>query len=209
MTVSYSDTIPSMLTNWTDSVTIPKFDPSLGPLLKIDFAISGTMDGDVFMEHTGSGTADVDWYKDMSLELQRPDSTIVVTATKTISGTETLGPYDPLDPPFTPPDGATITHTDSLMETMVWDPPTAADAALFTGLGSIVLPVRAVADSGATGPGALIFGATTRSDASVTVTYTYIPEPSALAVFAAGLIGEVMRRRRQRSVRRCLARSVG
>jgi putative phosphotransacetylase len=43
--VCFQDQVPLTTTNWSSSVSIPKFDPTLGDLVSISFTLSGNIQG--------------------------------------------------------------------------------------------------------------------------------------------------------------------
>jgi hypothetical protein len=50
-TLSYSDSVVLSDPNWSQSLTIPKFDSSLGTLTAVTFQLSGMVMGDIKLEN--------------------------------------------------------------------------------------------------------------------------------------------------------------
>ncbi|MCB0083978.1 MAG: choice-of-anchor E domain-containing protein, partial [Caldilineaceae bacterium] len=77
---SYGDEIPVKLTNWTDVLSIPRFDPSQGILTKIDFVLTGKVNGRASLENLDAEAAIVSAESVADIRLDRPDGTHVTTA---------------------------------------------------------------------------------------------------------------------------------
>jgi len=192
-TISFSDSIPLTLTNWSDTVSIQKFDPSLGILLDVEFTLAENFVGSMCFENMDENnpspfTLRLSWL----VALQRPDSSDLVTIDSLREESGVVAPFDGLLD-FGGPSGVTFDIDEAETATGSAMP---GDLALFTGVGTIELPVVATAESFVSGgsPAASYFSAAAAAD--VTVTYVYIPEPASLSMLAFG--GLALRRRRRR-----------
>ena len=48
--ITHTDAFPLSTTNWSDMLTIPKFDPALGTLTEVSITLSGVVEGDAKYE---------------------------------------------------------------------------------------------------------------------------------------------------------------
>lgn len=196
---TFGDTVPLTVTNWTDSVTIPLFNPGLGTLLSVDFVLGGTVDGSAMFESLDAAPQVVTTEVSAAITLKRPDLSTLVVATPVASATTPVSFFDgTID--FGGPSGATLPSiTNSIVESATAPPP-ASDLALFTGIGNIVLPVSAVGSSNAGSAANLLVVFGTKASADVRVRYTYapVPEPSSFILAMTSLAGIAGLRRARR-----------
>ncbi len=198
-TDEYSDSVALAITGWTDSVTIPKFDPSLGTLNSIEFILAGHVEGSAAFESMDSGPATVTMDLSAVLTLQRPDTTIIVNAIPLFHTVDSASAYDgTLD--YGGTSGKTYSDVSADKTENKISPPPASDLVLFTGVGNITLPVIATSNSSGSGAGNLVLEFSTLASADVTVRYNYtaVPEPASLLAFLpgiGGMVGFVLRRK--------------
>lgn len=175
--VQYSDTVALTLTNWDDTVSIQQFDPGLGNLISVAFELNGHVEGSAKFESLDSAPATVNMNLAAEIDLQRPDLSSLVTVLPLTATSDAVGAFD-----GTIDFGGTSGRTyDSLSgdDTESSITTNAGDLALFTGLGTIDLPVSAMGASTGSGAGNLILQFSTSASASVTVTYEYeVPVPT-------------------------------
>lgn len=187
-------------TDWTQYLTVQKFDPSLGELQGIEIKLTGQLEGLMAFENFSKKDATVKMTLSAVLELMRPDNSLLVTATPTASTTDFVKAYDENwdwggDSGRTYPDVAmSIVQSVNLVAPV--------DLALFTAATSgetISLPVFASALSSASGSGNMVTWFTTEAGAGVEVIYTYVPEPSSIVALAMSCLGmaSFIRRKRQ------------
>lgn len=197
LTISFSDSVPVQGTDFTDSVTVPKFDPTLGTLTSITFTLDGDVSGTAQFENR-DGAATITMTLAALLELQRPDTSVIVQSSPSSFTSDVVTAYD-----GTTDFGGTSgrTHTGLLGSALVSaaSPPPASDLTLFTAtfLGeTITLPVTATATSTGSGTGRMVFAFDTFAGADITVEYTYepttrVPEPSSLLLLGISMLGLV------------------
>lgn len=199
-TLTYTGTIPLATTNWNNSISIPQFDPSLGTLTGITFILTGRVEGSAMLENLETVSADVTVDLSAKITLMRPDTSVLVAAIPVVSVTENVAAFDgQMD--FQGDSGRKYENLSANRTESSTSVPPSADLALFTGTGSIVLPIRAEGFSSGSGAGNLLlqFSTLAFAEAQVKYDYTAVPEPSGLLALMAGfggLAGLLVRGRR-------------
>jgi hypothetical protein len=193
--VSFTDTIPMTTTTWFDTLSVPKFDPALGTLLGIDFSLTGTVSGSAAYESLDADPATITLNLTAEVVVQRPDLSQLIVVLPVVNVVENSAAFDgTID--FDGPSGSTFTNLNATLTNTASSPPPASDLVLFTGPGTINLPVSASGMSSGSGAGNLILQFATSAEAEFTVTYHYlVPEPATLAMLAGGAIPLFRRRR--------------
>ena len=195
ISISPTDTNFGPGTAVNDPLVFNKFNPALGTLTSVsvtvsyDFTHTSTV---TFFTPGTIGTAAVQ----NVISVQRPDGTGIASATATdYSQSTTFNPATmKLNQPITL---SPVTSSGSIGPLLLT---TSADLSLFTGTGTISLPV--VASSLASMPtnnGNGAAAVTTQADAKVTISYTYtaVPEPSSAVLLGLGGAGFCLYRRRR------------
>ena len=189
-TLSYTRTIPLSTTNWANSISVPKFDASLGTLNQITFTLNGHVEGAARLENLETIPANITVNLSAMLKMMRPDTSVIVVTIPVVSVTELIAAFDGVID-FGGLSGRTHENlAGNHSETSV-SPPPLSDLALFSGTGDIVLPVSADGYSSGSGAGNLLLQFNTLASAEATVTYDYssVPEPSGLLALLSGLGG--------------------
>jgi hypothetical protein len=182
-TISFSASAPLRRTNWTDSLVIPQFNPSLGQLESIDFDLAATVTGDARFENLNPTPRSVTANLRAMLEMSRPDDTVIQVALPETRIEQVVGGFDGmLD--FMGTSGRTYSGLTATVVEERSSPNPVSDLSLFTGNGFVTLPVRATGQSSIMGGGNLAFSFSTHGEAALTITYTYtaVPEPGTLAL---------------------------
>jgi hypothetical protein len=173
--VCFTDSVALTPTNWTDTMTVSKFDPALGVLTGIDFILSGEEQGSAAVESLDGSPTTVTTQFQATITLTRPDMSVIVVTVPAAIFTDDLAAFDGIVD-FMGPSGEThggivANDMDSASST---DP---MDLALFTGMagnpGTIDLPVTGMGTSTASGSGNLISQFMTSAASDVQVCYTY------------------------------------
>jgi hypothetical protein len=189
-TIVFSDTHVMTTTNWNATLTFPKFNPSLGSLTGIDFFLQGEVAGNVRFESRDAEPTRVKTNLQAEITLFRPDNSTIVATTPVEANSDSVMAYDHLLD-FGGTSGRTYLGLTASASNSVDSPPPASDLALFTGLGTIALPIAAVGTSNGSGSGNLTLWFQTQAAALGRVTYTYdetppVPEASSLALLLVG-----------------------
>jgi hypothetical protein len=188
-TITYSDAISMSSTNWSTSTSVPQFDPALGTLNSITFTLDGSVLGTGKFESLDASPSQVTMDLQATLKLKRPSGTVIVQTIPVFETIDNVTAFDGLQD-YAGTSGKTYTDVGASSSDSVTTS-TAADKALFTGTGNIVLPVTATGSSFASGPGNIVTEFHTSASTGITVVYDYtvVPEPSTLALLFAGALG--------------------
>jgi hypothetical protein len=201
--VSFSDTIGPTGTDWSGTLDLYKFDPSLGTLTEVRLALNGSLTAFGGYENTKtfSQTARMLYYVTQSLGFSATD--MPAFTMNTVGGSMTSVNYGTvaafdgiLD--YAGASGKTVqfvneARTDNYVYT------TPADLAKFVGTGSLVYDLVYGADATAEvtmgGSGANTFMSRSYAGAGATVEYVYTPVPEPMTLGLLGLGGLLLRRR--------------
>jgi len=173
--VCFSDSTPLQTTNWFGSLTIQRFDASLGILESVDFQLEGRISGSVALESLDALPATISTDYRAALALSRPGGSVLVVSVPQQLFTDSLGAFDgTVD--YAGSSG--VLHSGiSVQDLQSFTSSAPADLAEFTGPagapGSLGLPVDAMANSVASGSGNLSTRFLTSAQASLQVCYNY------------------------------------
>ena len=187
-TLTKSASLPSDLTNYDKTVSLPRFDPALGALTAVEVTFSGSITSSIQTENlSGTSTATIGATATGVLNAEGPGVHLSIPLS-IISGSFDAATYDgAMD--FDGPSGhdfGPLTASGSQSTTLT----DAATLAAFTGTGTVDTAVSASARASSEGGGSLATNATTTATAGVTVTYHYTPSnalaPGRYTVVKAG-----------------------
>ncbi len=171
-TIAQQITFTEMPTDWTQTRTLPRFDPSLGTLTAIDIKNADPITSIIKVENLDSAAATIHASVSGTLTLLGPGLAGLVTplfADKTFQASPFDGVIDFAGTsgvdfgPTTATGSSTITLTD------------AGSLALYTGPGSLSFTEKTQATSAANGSANLLVSIRTTASALVTVIYHYTP----------------------------------
>lgn len=167
-----SATIPTTATDWTQSLTVPQFDPSLGTLTSIDIVNAGTFTSSIKVESLDGGSSNIVATVSGSLTLTGTGVSGLVS-TSSANKSFTASAFD-----GTIDFGGTSGHdfgspnTSGTNTLTISDP---ASLAAYIGGGNMTFSDVAHATSSASGAGNLLTQIGTTANAQLSVVYHYIP----------------------------------
>jgi hypothetical protein len=205
-TVPQSQSVALQSTDWASNLVFNKFDSTLGTLTGVEFTLTGHLQGTAAYENTAYADATVNLLLRAVITLGSTPTTAITTVTLVSATTDHAGPFDgTID--FAGTSGKTYgaLSADKSVSVVLSD---AASLALFTGTGSILLPISAIGTSAASGLGNLLTRFSTSASSSATLVYDYapptnpsgqdVPEPTSLVLAACGGLGLLVLSRRRR-----------
>lgn len=199
--LTFTASKPTTLTNWTDVLSVSKFNTNLGTLNSITFELGGTVSGTGRAESLDGSASTITLALSSLLTLTRPDGSTIVITNPVFSKAYGVTAFDgTID--FAGNSGAnTGAVSSSQVETKITT--SASDFALFSqaGGGTVNLGLGATGLSNGTGAGNLITQFGTSASGEIKVSYDYtvaaaVPEPETYAMLIGGLalLGMVRRR---------------
>ncbi len=175
-------------TDWSMSTPamapFARFDPSQGPLRSVLLTVSYSSSSLINMTFVNASAITVS--STASLTLERPDGSTLFEAAPIFVNSLTV-------PSAVPQSTSFPRNSSGSSGTIVLNSP--ADLALFTGRGTIDLPIFTSSRSAFSTSSGNGFGeARTQVAAVVTLQFEFVPEPAGLALFGMGGIGLLLAR---------------
>lgn len=199
--ITHTLTAPSgsSLFPWNETVSVPKYNvpAHLGTLTKVTFTLTGVTTGDVLLENFSLNPVTANYSAFGTMTLQRPDTSTIVISTPTTAGSVALGPNDGT-PDFAGTAGTTITGSgSSASETVTLT--SGSDLALFTGAGTIDLPILGDGSLSVTSGVIGLYSAAGTATVLVAYEYAPVPEPEVYGAVGALLCGGLIAYRRYKN----------
>jgi hypothetical protein len=145
-----SDQVLPKQTNWTETLSLPRFNPLSGTLTSVQITLSGVVSGRVGFESLDSAPATLNLHLTATIAIRRPDHSVIFLVVPNAQLSEQVPAYDGVTD-YGGTSGGERLLSASLDETYLLTNP--ADLALFIGSGAVDLPAVAVGSSSASGPG--------------------------------------------------------
>jgi len=184
-----SNVIGLQPTDWVSALTVPRFSGP-GTLSEVRIELHGLLTGVAEVESTDSAPATVRSTLSAALTLTRPDKSLLLVTLPTQTWTLKATAFDSLSN-AAGGSGAAWAIVDPLVRSEVANFSVAADLALFSGEGNLVLPVSASDLSITAASGNIEDSYMSQAGAWARVTYTYaaapVPEPGTWALLLVGL----------------------
>jgi hypothetical protein len=92
--VSYSSSFALARTNWANTMTLPKFDPSLGVLDSVSWTVGGGVNGNASFESLDASPAMISTSLSARITLSRPDLTPLQVVLPVVNNTDSVSAFD-------------------------------------------------------------------------------------------------------------------
>lgn len=172
-TITHTASVPLQSTNWSSTMSVPKFDPAADPacntLVSVEVKLHGHVEGTAKFESLDGDPTTVTVKLQSDITLKRPDNTTILLSQPLVSKTESVLAHDGIID-FDGDSGRTyVGLAGDVTDTIVLS--NQADLLAFTGAGNYEFPVVATATSTGSGAGNLMLQFNTNASADVEVTY--------------------------------------
>jgi hypothetical protein len=171
-TVHHTVQIPLTKTNWSKTISVPKFSAELGMLIGVRFSMQSSIHGNLLIESLDNSSANVISNLAAEIILRRPDGSELLTHSPNSEKNNIFSEFDgSVD--FAGDSGASHIIASTSSGTYVLDPLSESDKQLFTGSDNLILPLSAEAISSFSGGGNLDTKSSLSTSAHITVSYIY------------------------------------
>lgn len=185
--LSYTGWLPSpafsydALVNWSQNLSVPQFDPSLGTLVEVQWELEGSTHGTAtYINYDGTMPA----YGTLGskITLSRPGGGVIGTILPSVL-------IDLGSPPGSDPDGIVYGPYDLSSPVASANGILTTDLSAFIGMGTVLMPVDAAGTSDGIGSGNSEWSFDTIAGASSRVRYGYdaVPEQSSRGLVLVGM----------------------
>lgn len=186
-------------TNWSSSLLLPQWDPALFPgqvLTGVSFTLDGSVTGNASFESLDAAPATINLNLQSTITMLDPNNVPVVTVIPVANTSDLASAFDGVID-F----GGTSGKSYLGLSGTASNSGTSGNLALFTGSGSVLMPVSATGTSSGSGAGNLItqFATSAGAEATVTYTFTAVPEAGSMILCGLGALGAFVAMRRRRS----------
>lgn len=173
--IVYTDTVPTRPIRWTDSLTFPRFDPSLGILTSVELTLTGTITGSTSYTNQINAVTQVSIDIPANLRLRTPTTGLLNAGGTIFSFTENVGAQG----------SGSRSFRGAVTNGVTYAAP--SDLATFIGLGQVTAPVSATSSFIVGGDvGNFDFSVRTTADATGVVRYQYTVPAIAIKKFTNG-----------------------
>ncbi len=179
--------LPLSVTNWSKTLAVPKFNSSLGTLSSMTFTLNSGISGTQNIESLDSAATTVTSTLAAQVTVKRPDGTVLLTHTPSVAKSNALSAYDGTTD-YAGSSGITYPIATTSTGTTTLSPLSATDAALFTGSGTVSLPVTAEAVASFSGAGNLDSQSALSASATMTVVYAYVNPDASVSIAPQGAL---------------------
>jgi hypothetical protein len=174
-TITHERVFPAQPTDWSDTVSIPKFDPDLGELLAVKVIVKGDVSGSIKFENTSSyDDCEVEAKLGANISLKRPDLTNLIALTARV---EREFEVDEFDGRVDFGGRSGVTFSSVTASRTKYRGPYIADNAIFVGAGSIDLPLQVQGLSYISASEHSVYQFTSQAAVKVIVKYFYRTAP--------------------------------
>ncbi len=196
-TVSYSATVPQQTTDFTNiPLSLSQFNPSLGTLTSVTLTLAGTATGSIRFESLDAQAAAILANLTASISASGP-AALAITTVPLSSTTTNVTAYDgTID--FGGTSGRTL---DPLSATDTQSSSLSSGFGSYVGTNNVTINLSANGNSTVSGSGNIVTNLSQKAGGIATLTYTYtpVPEPATMAVLSIGALGLLRRRRARKS----------
>lgn len=195
--IEYSNSFENVPINFAVGFTVPKFDPNLGTLNKIEFQLTGSFTGSSRAENLSAVPVTI--YLSNRVRFKQMVSGGPVLFDEYILKQDSFvaqGWDGSFPPDWNGPSGKEFVFLNEVIETFVVEKTDIASLALFSGVGNVLVPVTAQDASTTSMSGPNIVASQFENMKSVyslvRYHYTPVPEPQIWGLTAIGICGMVI-----------------